>query len=53
MKTDIQIAQEAKLLHIDEIVSSVGIDSKYIEYYGRYKAKIDLALLKENKKVLV
>lgn len=50
MKTDIEIAQEAKLLHIDEIAKSCGIDDKYIEHYGRYKAKVDLSLLKESKR---
>lgn len=47
--TDIEIAQGAKMLPITEIARSVGIDEKYIEQYGKYKAKIDLSLLKENK----
>ena len=50
MKTDIQIAQEAKLLHISQIAKTAGIDEKYVDYYGRYKAKIDLSLLKESNK---
>ena len=49
-KTDIEIAQSCELKHIDEIAKTADIDSKYIEYYGRYKAKIDLSLLKETKK---
>lgn len=47
--TDIEIAQGAKMLPITEIAHSAGIDEKYIEQYGKYKAKIDLSLLKENK----
>ena len=49
--SDIEIAQAAKLQHITEIAKIAEIDEKYIEQYGRYKAKIDLAALKEmNKK---
>jgi formate--tetrahydrofolate ligase len=48
MMTDIEIAQNAKLKNIKEIASTVGIDEKYIEQYGNYKAKIDLSILKEN-----
>ena len=47
--TDIEIAQGAKMLPITEIARSAGIDEKYIEQYGKYKAKIDISLLKENK----
>ena len=47
--TDIEIAQGAKMLPITEIAHSADIDDKYIEQYGKYKAKIDLSLLKENK----
>jgi len=46
-KTDIQIAQETVPLKITEIAQACGIDEKYIEQYGSYKAKIDLSLLKE------
>ena len=46
-KTDIQIAQETVPLKITEIADSCGIDEKYIEQYGNYKAKIDLSLLGE------
>ncbi len=49
MMTDIEIAQSAKLKNIKEIASTAGIDEKYIEQYGNYKAKIDLSILKENK----
>ena len=46
-KSDIQIAQECEMLHIDEIARRAHVDDKYIEHYGRYKAKVDLNLLKE------
>ncbi|MGI5936927.1 MAG: formate--tetrahydrofolate ligase [Oscillospiraceae bacterium] len=46
-KTDIQIAQEAKLAHIREIAEIAGIDEKYLEQYGNHKAKVDLKLLKD------
>lgn len=49
-KTDIQIAQETVPLKITEIAKSCGIDEKYIEQYGNYKAKIDLSLLNETTK---
>ena len=47
MKTDIEIAQSAKLRPITEIAATAGIDDMYLEQYGKYKAKIDTALLKE------
>ncbi|MCQ4813519.1 formate--tetrahydrofolate ligase [Cloacibacillus evryensis] len=50
MKTDIEIAQEAALLKINEIAARCGVDEKYIEQYGSYKAKIDYKLLKETAK---
>ena len=40
-KSDIEIAQEAKMQVINDIASSVGIPDKYVENYGKYKAKID------------
>ena len=46
-KSDIEIAQETEMLPIGEIAKIAGIDEKYLEYYGRYKAKIDYNLLKE------
>ncbi len=45
--TDIEIAQSAIPKHITEIAETAGIDEKYLECYGRYKAKVDLSLLKE------
>lgn len=52
MKTDIQIAQEAKIVNIIEIAKKIGLDEDSIEQYGKYKAKVDLKVLKklENKK---
>ena len=49
-KTDIEIAREAKMKHILSVAESAGIDEKYVEQYGRYKAKIDLSLLDETKR---
>ena len=46
-KTDIEIAQECKLKPIDEIAEKAHIQKKYIEQYGRYKAKIDPSLINE------
>ena len=48
MKTDIEIAQSCKMLPITQITDALGIDDKYIEQYGKYKAKIDLAYLRES-----
>jgi len=47
-KTDIEIAQECKMLPITEIAERAHVDEKYIEQYGRYKAKVDPALLSES-----
>ena len=47
--TDIEIAQKCKMKHITEIAKTAGIDDRYIEQYGNYKAKIDLSLLKDSK----
>ena len=46
--SDIEIAQGCKMKHITEIAESAGIDQKYVEQYGNYKAKIDLSLLNES-----
>ena len=48
MKTDIEIAQECEMKPITEIAAKAGIDDKYLEQYGKYKAKIDYNLLKES-----
>ncbi len=49
-KTDIEIAQECAMAPITEIAKTAGIDDKYLEQYGKYKAKIDYNLLKETDK---
>ena len=46
--SDIEIAQQCKMKPITEIAENAGIDDKYIEQYGKYKAKVDLSLLKDN-----
>lgn len=48
--SDIEIAQGCKLRPITEIAQTAGIDDKYLEQYGKYKAKIDLALLRESER---
>ena len=48
MKTDIEIAQESTPLNIREIAAAAGVDEKYLEQYGNYKAKVDYNLLKES-----
>ena len=50
VKSDIEIAQSVEMAHIGEIAKKANIDEKYIEYYGRHKAKIDLSLLNEPEK---
>ena len=48
--SDIEIAQQCEMKPITEIAKNAGIDEKYIEQYGRYKAKLDLSLLSESKR---
>ncbi|MBE6824212.1 MAG: formate--tetrahydrofolate ligase [Ruminococcaceae bacterium] len=50
VKSDIEIAQSVEMAHISEIAKKANIDEKYIEYYGRHKAKIDLSLFNESDK---
>lgn len=45
MKTDVQIAQEAKMLPITEVASYLGIEEDELELYGKYKAKVSLDVL--------
>ena len=47
MKTDIEIAQSAVMAPITEIAAKAGIDDKYPEQYGKYKAKVALSLMKD------
>ncbi len=46
-KSDIQIAQETEMLPITEIAKTAGVDEKYLEQYGKYKAKVDYNILKD------
>lgn len=52
-KSDIEIAQEAKMLPINDIAAKLEIPEEYVENYGKYKAKIDFRyyndVLKERK----
>ncbi len=53
VKSDIEIAQEAEILHIREVAAKVGISEDDLEYYGKYKAKLSeeyLRKLENNKK---
>ena len=49
MKTDIQIAQEAEMLPIEEIAKKLDIERDDLEFYGKYKAKISDEYLKKLK----
>lgn len=49
-KSDIEIAQSVTMEPIDDVAKAAGIDERYLEHYGKYKAKIDLSLLKESSK---
>ena len=51
IKSDIQIAQESTPLRIADIAEAAGIKEDYVEYYGKYKAKIDYNILEEKKDV--
>lgn len=58
MLTDIEIAQSVEMKPITEIAKTAKVDEKYLEQYGKYKAKVDYALLdetpeKEGKLILV
>ena len=47
MKTDIEIAQSTPMLPIKDVAARAGIDEELLEYYGKYKAKLDLGPLKK------
>lgn len=49
MKTDIEIAQEAKMLHIREVAEKLGIAEDELEFYGKYKAKLSDELIERVK----
>lgn len=57
-KSDIEIAQDAKLIPIGKIAEKVGIAEDTLELYGKYKAKVDYRILdelseKENGKLIL
>ena len=47
MMTDIEIAQSTPMKPIGDIAKTAGVAEEYLEYYGRYKAKIDYRLLSD------
>ena len=49
MKTDIEIAQEDKMLPIKDVAAAIGIDEDDLELYGKYKAKISDELIQKSK----
>ncbi len=49
MLTDIEIAQASEPALITEIAAKAGVDEKYLELYGNYKAKVDYNMLKDGK----
>jgi formate--tetrahydrofolate ligase len=49
MSTDIEIAQKTGMQHITEIAGKLGIDADDLELYGKYKAKLPLTLIDQNK----
>lgn len=49
MKSDIEIAQEAKMIHIREVAKQLGIEEDDLEFYGKYKAKLTDELWQEIK----
>ena len=49
-KTDIEIAQETTMQPITEVAKTAGVDEKYLEQYGKYKAKVDYNILNEVKR---
>lgn len=49
MLSDIEIARKSVMMPISQIAKKIGIDEEYLEYYGKYKAKINLDILEKNK----
>lgn len=49
MLTDVEIAQSCNMLPIKEIAKSIGIDEDYLDYYGKYKAKLNDSLFNATK----
>ena len=40
MKSDIEIAREAKMKHIREVAAAIGVEEDDLDFYGKYKAKL-------------
>lgn len=49
MKTDLEIAREYKMLHIRDVAANLNLPKEIVEYYGKYKAKLPLSLIDEEK----
>lgn len=49
MKSDIEIAQEAKMIHIRDVAKQLGISEDDLEMYGKYKTKLTDELWEEVK----
>ena len=47
--TDLEIAQQCKMRHINEIAARLNVDTDVLEHYGKFKAKLPLQLINENK----
>jgi len=47
--TDLDIAQKVQMQHINEIAAKLNIDQNDLEQYGKYKAKLPLDLINEDK----
>ena len=47
--TDIEIAQQCEMIHIKDIANKLCIEEDDLEMYGKYKAKLPLKLIDENK----
>ena len=47
MNKDLEISKSCNMLEIDKIANKLNIDNKYLENYGKYKAKISLDINKE------
>ncbi|MFA6200801.1 MAG: formate--tetrahydrofolate ligase [Bacteroidales bacterium] len=49
MKTDLEIAREYNMLHIRDVAANLNLPKEIVEYYGKYKAKLPLSLIDEEK----
>ena len=49
MLSDVEIAQSCKMLPIKEVAAQIGVGEEYLDYYGKYKAKLSDDLIKKVK----